>query len=136
MSPNKISTPAIKKFDGENYPLWAFKMEMYLKGKDLWGVVAGSVAISEEKKDKFQRAHSVIVLHLEDAQLLHVVQSKSAHQSWTILASLNDTKDMSSKMHLKERFSAFKFESETMKDHLNKFEELFIEMTVAGCGPE
>ena len=48
MSPNdKISATSIKKFNGENYALWAFKMEMYLKGKGLWGVVAEDVPISE-----------------------------------------------------------------------------------------
>ena len=48
-------------------------MEMYLKGKGLWEVVAEDVPISEENKFQFQKAHSVIVLHLEDSQLLHVV---------------------------------------------------------------
>ena len=137
MSPNdRISAPSIKKFDGENYPLWAFKMEMYLKGKGLWGVVAEDVPINEENKDKFQKAHSVIVLHLEDSQLLHVVHTKSAKQAWIMLASINDTQDMSTKMFLKEKFSAFKFESGTMKEHLQKYEELLVEMTVAGCAPE
>jgi len=61
MSPtDSISAPSIKKFNGENYPLWAFKMEMYLKGKDLWGTVAEDMPISEENKHKFQKAHSVM----------------------------------------------------------------------------
>ena len=78
MSPNdRISAPSIAKFNGENYALWAFKMEMYLKGKELWSMVVGDIAINESNKKKFQKAHSVIVLHLEDSKLLHVVLSKS-----------------------------------------------------------
>ena len=103
MSPTKkISSPSVAKFNGDNYALWAFKMEMYLKGKQLWSMVAEDVAIDDNKKNQFQKAHSVIVLHLEDSQLLHVVHSKSARQAWTTLANLNNTQDMSSKMYLKE----------------------------------
>ena len=78
MSPTTVTAPSITKFNGESYPLWAFKMEMLLKGKDLWSVVAEDVPINQDNKTKFQKAHSVIVLHLEDSQLLHVVHSKSA----------------------------------------------------------
>ena len=136
MSPTTITAPSITKFNGDNYPLWAFKMEMLLKGKDLWSVVAEDVPINQDNKAKFQKAHSVIVLHLEDSQLLHVVQSKSAKQAWTTLASLNNTNDMSSRMYLKERMAVFKYESGTIKEHLQKYEELLVEMAVAGCSPD
>ena len=137
MSPtDRISSPSIKKFNGENYALWAFKMEMYLKGKGLWWMVVDNGPISEDNKGNFQKAYSIIVLHLEDSQLLHVVQSKSAKQAWIILASVNETYDMSTKMYLKEKIRAFKYESGTMKEHLQKFEELLIEMVVAVCPPE
>ena len=137
MSPtNSISAPSIRKFNGDNYPLWAFKMQMYLKGKGLWGVVAEDVPITEENKEKIQKAHTIIVLHLEDSQLLHVVQSKSAKQAWFTLQELNNTNDMSSKMYLKERFSTFKYESGTVREHLQKFETLVVEMAVAGCPPD
>ena len=116
--------------------MWALKMEMYLKGKELWGAVAEDMPINEENKHKIQKAHSVIVLHLEDSQLLHVVHSKSAKQAWITLANLNNTDDMSTKMYLKERFSSFKYESGTMKELLQKFEELLVEMVVAKCTPE
>ena len=78
---DRISAPSIKKFNGDNYALWAFKMEMYLKGKGLWGTVVDNEPITEDNKEKFQKAHSIIVLHLEDSQLLHVVQSKSAKEA-------------------------------------------------------
>jgi hypothetical protein len=85
-------------------------MQMYLKGNGLWGVVAEDIPIAEDKKDMFQKAHIIIVLHLLDSQLLHVVQLKSAKQAWLTLQELSNTNEMPSKMYLKERFSTFKYE--------------------------
>ena len=31
----------IDKFNGENFHLWKFKMQMVLEEKDLWGIVSG-----------------------------------------------------------------------------------------------
>lgn len=31
----------IDKFDGKNFHLWKFKMQMVLEDKDLWGIVSG-----------------------------------------------------------------------------------------------
>jgi hypothetical protein len=32
---------AIEKFEGKNFMLWKFKVEMLLKAKELWGLVSG-----------------------------------------------------------------------------------------------
>ena len=49
MSPtDKNSVPSVRKFDRTNHPLWAFKMEMYLKGKGSWEVVGGYVGTVAE----------------------------------------------------------------------------------------
>ncbi len=35
----KAKAPIIKKFDGDNYHLWAFKMKCYLMAKSRWEYV-------------------------------------------------------------------------------------------------
>ena len=70
MSTNtKISTPIIKKFDGENYHLWAFKMKCYLMAKSLWEYVdpdpnTGITTMTAENGDFFRKAHAALILHL------------------------------------------------------------------------
>ena len=42
----------IAKLNGENYLHWMFSMSMYLKGKDLWGIVKRTEVLGENATDK------------------------------------------------------------------------------------
>ena len=63
MSPSNDSTPKVAQFDGTTYPLWAFKMKMYLVSKGLWEAVDAPSGVSEAKE---QQAHAAIVLNSSD----------------------------------------------------------------------
>ena len=51
-----LSLSRIEKFNGENFHLWKFKMQMVLEDKDLWGIVSGDeVEPVEEGTTETQR---------------------------------------------------------------------------------
>ena len=97
----------IDKFDGTNYHLWKFKMQMVLEEKDLWDVVDGTderPAIEDgrdeselsaaehrtllealkawDKKDR--RAKALICLSVKDSQMGHVRNAESAMEAWVV----------------------------------------------------
>lgn len=86
MSPME-SKIMIDKFDGTNYRLWAYKMEMHLKAKGLWDHVTEAVTHDNDKNGK---AQALIVLALSDQQLLHCIGAKSAKDAWIRLKAVND----------------------------------------------
>ena len=72
------STPArINKFDGTNFHVWKFKMQMVLEERDVWEVVSGEVKLEhcqtpEDQalfKKKSRKALAMICLAMEDSQL-------------------------------------------------------------------
>ena len=106
---------------------------MYLMSKGLWEVVDGggsTVAASIE-----QKAHAAIVLNLNDSQLMHVVGTTSAFELWTALARAYRTRDMASRLWLKEKFALYKYTAKDMSTHVMELERLVLEMNGAECGP-
>ena len=77
---NSISR--IEKFDGLNFHLWKFKMQMVLEDKDLWNIVSGievepagqgvTVAEQDRFRKRARKALANICLSLSDSQLLLV----------------------------------------------------------------
>ena len=69
----------IDKFNGENFHLWKFKMQMVLEEKDLWGIVSGDerepvgTSVTEAQKERYKKrvrkALAIICLSLGDNQL-------------------------------------------------------------------
>ena len=78
MSPKHDSSPKVAQFDGTNYPLWAFKMRMFLISKGIWEAVEATSGVSEAKE---QQAHAAIILNLSDSQLIHVIIATTARDA-------------------------------------------------------
>jgi hypothetical protein len=79
------SARVIDKFNGENFSLWKFKMEMVLASMDLWEIVEGSEEAPPSDADPkvikdYQRhvkkAMSTIGINLVDSQLHHIKRCK------------------------------------------------------------
>lgn len=94
----------IEKFNGENFGLWKFKMEMILDEKDLWEIVEGteepppSDADVKEKKSyerRVKKAFAVIACNLADRQLAHVRTCKGPAEAWRVLCNIHETKSLS-----------------------------------------
>ena len=75
----------IDKFNGENFGLWKFCMEMVLLSMDLWEIVDKSVEarpkyanpkVIKNYNQSVKKAMSVIELSLVDGQLVHIKSYK------------------------------------------------------------
>lgn len=76
----------IDKFNGVNFGMWKFKMEMILAEKDLWDVADGgeeppSADADLKTKKAFERrekkAFALIVTNLADQQIAHIRHCKT-----------------------------------------------------------
>lgn len=106
---------------------------MYLRSRGLWGQMDKSKPLDLSLKEQ---AHAAIVLSLADSQVLHVVATTTAAEAWAVLKGLNESRDMASRMWLKEKFATFCFSLSTMKKHFEELEALVLQMSSAGCRPD
>jgi hypothetical protein len=75
----------VDKFDGVNFHLWKFKMEMVIVEKKLWEIVEGSEEpplLSSEPRviiayTRREKAFAIFALNLSDSQLSHIRSCKT-----------------------------------------------------------
>ncbi|KAH8962822.1 hypothetical protein BDL97_05G121000 [Sphagnum fallax] len=88
------SARVIDKFNGENFSLWKFKMEMVLASMDLWEIVEGSEEappsnadpkIIKEYQRHVKKAMFIIGINLVDSQLHHIKRCKGPAEAWKTL---------------------------------------------------
>jgi hypothetical protein len=75
----------VDKFNGENFSIWKFKMEMVLSAKELWDIVDGSEdppSSDADVKDKkafdkrAKTAFAIIATNLVDKEMAHIKHCK------------------------------------------------------------
>lgn len=128
----------IGKFNGENFGMWKFKMEMILAEKDLWDVADGSEEPPSEDADlktkkaferKEKKAFALIVTNLADQQIAHIRHCKTPAQAWKTLCNIHETKSLSNILFLRRRFFTTKMQEEDdLLDHVNKIKALADEL--------
>eukprot|EP00112_Aurelia_sp_Birch-Aquarium-sp1_P016297 Seg3683.4 transcript_id=Seg3683.4/GoldUCD/mRNA.D3Y31 product="Copia protein" protein_id=Seg3683.4/GoldUCD/D3Y31 len=95
--PMEFVSQHIDKFDGTNFHLWKFKMQMVLEDKDLWGIVSGdevepvgegttNTSVQKFRK-RARKAMATICLSLSDNQLSLVRSAETAREEWLKLES-------------------------------------------------
>ena len=71
----------VDNFDGVNFYLWKFKMEMVKAEKELWEIVDGSeepphstsdLRVMQAYKRREKKAFAILALNLSDSQLGHI----------------------------------------------------------------
>lgn len=82
------------RFTGKNYSAWAFQFQIFVKGKELWGHIAGTVPApdSEQEKEKYVKWEvkdaqimSWILGSMEHSMLLNLKPYKSSREMWDYL---------------------------------------------------
>ncbi|KAG7594602.1 Zinc finger CCHC-type [Arabidopsis thaliana x Arabidopsis arenosa] len=125
----------IDKFSGRNsFSLWQIKMQALLKQQGLWVTLskdnkgkgdAAEMAIMEEK------AHSTIMLCLEDEVIIEVSGETTAANMWKKLDTLYMTKSLQNKLLLKRRLFALRMQEGTpLKDHLDQLNSVLLELRI------
>ena len=134
----------IDKFDGKNFHLWKFKMQMVLEDRDLWTIVSGeeeepsgqgvTQAAQEKFRKRSRKALAAICLSLCDSQLLLVRSSTTAREAWLKLEGHYETKSLANKLFLRKRYlTTMMSDSNTMIDHINKLRSLAKQLDSVGA---
>ena len=129
------SISRIEKFDGLNFHLWKFKMQVVLEDKDLWNIVNGTevepagqgvtVAEQDRFRKRARKALATIYLSLVDSQLLMVRSAAMAKEVWEKLEGHHKTKSLANKLFLHKRYlTTTMLENERMIDHVNKLRSI------------
>lgn len=134
----------VDKFNGDNFSLWKFKMEMILSAKDLWDIVdkselpPPSTADERDKKDyerRCKRAFAVIATNLVDKEMAHIKACKGPAEAWTTLCNIHEAKSLSNILFLRRKFFTVKMEEGgDMLDHINKVKSLADQLTCLDVG--
>ena len=76
------------KFNGKNYPSWAFQFELYLEGKELWGHISGTDPKPTEDEKK------ILSWHTKDAKVKTWILGSIEPQFFMNLKPYKMSKDM------------------------------------------
>jgi len=140
------TTVSLEKFGGDEFHLWATKMEMLLSAQNLWEIVVGNERRPTEGKDgelaklqsdfdlRARRAFSTIGLHLKDnvLRLISIAKIKSASELWEKLHETYGKQSGASRLFMKRRFAKLRMESgERMMDFVTKVSAAVNEMAAA-----
>eukprot|EP00794_Sanderia_malayensis_P015603 gene15603-17175_t len=128
-------TPRIEKFEGNNFNLWKFKMQMVLEDKDLWTIVSGeeigpsgqgtTEAVQERFRKRARKSMATICLSLSDSELLLVRSATTAREAWLKLEGHYETKSLANTLFLRRRYlTTMMSDSDAMIDHINKLRSL------------
>lgn len=130
------------KLNNENFTNWRFKMELLLKKENLWTAISTKIpespgaaesavlaAFEKEKKEwlrKDEEAFSIIGLSIEDDQIIHIRNEKTAVGAWNKLKEYHEKATLSNKVHLMRKICMLKMdEGGSVPDHINQMRELF-----------
>ena len=139
-SSNNDNLPMLDKFDGDNFGLWKFKMEMVLAAKDLWDIVDKSESpppndAQESTKKEYTRrckkALAIIAMNLVDKEMLHIKGCTGPAEAWETLCNIHETKSLSNILFLRRKFFIIKMEEGTdILEHINKVKSLADQLLV------
>ena len=102
------------RFNGENFHLWKFKVQMVLEDKELWGIVSGDergpvgTYVTEAQKERYRKQArktlATICLSLGDNQLSLVRSSQNAQEAGNRLEDHHQVKSLANKLFLGKRY--------------------------------
>lgn len=149
---------SVKKFDGKDYAMWRFQVQMYLEAADLWDVVVapnasikGNWELQKKQRpkenvddlldearfkvSKLQRkAMAVISLSLTTEECKRVVKAKSPDEMLSLLDSFNQDKSLTNKLLLKEKFFTTRMEEgDDLSLLIKNMDQLLCELEAIGA---
>ena len=116
----------VEKFQGDNYALWKFKIEMLLTEKDLWACATeeGMPPIGEQTRvawdKKSQCARALICFSLANEQLGKVIKCATPKEVLAVLDGEFQSKAVANKILLKKKLFKFKIlDDVVITQHIN-----------------
>lgn len=136
----------IVKLNNSNYSNWKFRMELLLLKKNLWKkVILGdrpapiptsadnptptNAKQIEDWEEADDQARGSIGLTVEDDQLVHIRNKKSAKEVWKALKDYHEKNTLTNKVHLMRMICSLKLEAAgNAVEHINRMQELFTKL--------
>lgn len=122
---DKFKTFSIQKFDGTNFQLWKYQMEIVFRAENLLDFVEGKKKYEEKDKKEFQdvnaRAMLFISTSMEFKELQTIMTCKTADEMWTRLKIIHEQKSSINKVTLKQQFFNYRMnETDGVAKHVSK----------------
>lgn len=122
----------VVKFNGENWTIWKFQIQVVLKSKGLYDVVVGktikpvsgeNAIIEWERKDS--KAQEQLVCRLENKPLTHILSCNSAEEMWNKLTTIYENKSQVSVHLLQQRFFSMQYDEQGgIAEFISQIEEI------------
>lgn len=123
------------KLNGENYFVWKYRMEHFLKREKLWKVISTNPvptfdeANTDEEdawKESDEMALSWLVALVDDSQLGYVRDRKTAIDAWTALRNQHEKANMSNRVTIIRQICGKRLsEDDNIEQRMAEFIELF-----------
>ncbi|WVY91437.1 hypothetical protein V8G54_036951 [Vigna mungo] len=137
-SQTSFTTVSIPIFDGQNYQMWAVKMEAYLDANDVWEAVEqdyevaplqdnptiGQMKNHKESRLRKSKAKSILFTVVSPVIFNRIMTLKTAHEIWKFLKEEYEgnerVKGMQALNLVRELEMQKMKDSETIKDYADK----------------
>ena len=115
-----------EKFNGKSdFGLWRIKMKALLIHQGLAGALTpeeGDDKPAPTRQEVLQKAHSAIILSLDDKVLREVAHETSASAIWKKLEDLYMVKSLANRLYLKQQLYSYRLtEGKTLSEQLDLF---------------
>ena len=130
MSSDKLESFPIR-FIGKNYLAWEFKFKLFVKGKELWGHIDGSVPAPQgaEALSKWQihdaRVMTWLLSSVESHLVLNLRPYKTVVAMWTYLNTVYNQDNSTKRFHLEYEMANFTQGILSIEEYFSGFQTLW-----------
>ena len=130
MSSDKLEAFSIW-FTGKNYSVWEFQFKLFVKGKELWGHIDGSVPAPQgaEALSKWEihdaRVMTWLLSSVESHLVLNLRPYKTAAAMWTYLNTVYNQDNSAKRFHLEYEMANFTQGSLSIEEYFSGFQNFW-----------
>lgn len=128
---DKLKSYNIQKFDGNNFQLWKYQLQIIFRAEKVLDIVEGKPRPNEagESQDAWDDLNAKAMLILSTAmefdQLQCVMTCANAAEMWARLKIIHEQRSAVNKMTLKQKFFDYRMSpTDTIAQHISKVESL------------
>ena len=129
MSSDKLEAFPIR-FTGKNYSAWEFQFKLFVKEKELWGHIDGSVPAPQgaEALSKWEihdaRVMTWLLSSVESHLVLNLRPYKTVVAMWTYLNTVYNQDNSAKRFHLEYEMANFTQSSLSIEEYFSGFQTL------------
>ena len=130
MSSDKLEAFPIQ-FTSKNYSAWEFQFKLFVKGKELWGHIDGSVPVPQgaEALSKLEihdaRVMTWLLSSVESHLVLNLMPYKTAAAMWTYLNTVYNQDNSAKRFYLEYEMANFTQGSLSIEEYFYGFQTLW-----------